>query len=555
MKDYLKEVEHSLFDYQHRDMNAVIDAFQKYDKVLFSGATSYGKTFSFSTVAKWFCKVKNQKVLILCHREELVEQCIKTCVKLGMTAQSILPKTKKADVNSDVYVAMEKTIYNRVKKNKYFLHNIGLIIMDEAHILYGIKHMDLFKGIKYMGFTGTPVLQGTNTFYKCDTCEREYTENTECCGYETYEWSRPRKMSDYYDTIVVGESVAGLIERGQIVPDKTYVIDTDLSDLKTDSSGEYTTKSMDSVFNKDEVVYNVVANYERICKGLRTMVFTSSTKNNVKVLEQFLSKGYNAKLYDSINSEENRKDVIKWFESESDAILISTNVFSVGFDSTDVQVIILNRATTSLSLFLQICGRACRRSYNIIKTDFICVDLGGNVDRFNRFSDSTRDWAKLFYKGNGKEKKKQEIITDVVECQNCGGLTKRSSLECEVCGDTRSKPKPKGVKEIDSIAKPIDVAPIPDAKKIIEYTKNNNQDLNFAFKVFTTQVVGLFRHHQVSKELYESTKRNGKFDARIDKMCRSFYFTAIRSDLPQRKNAKLATFIKKVSDKVAEMYN
>lgn len=359
MKDYLKDTPNSLFPYQYRDMNKVIDAFEKYRKNIFQAITSYGKTYSFCTVAKYFLQKKpDKKVLILCHKIELVEQAVEACVKMGMTTETITPQKKKLNHNADVYIGMEKTVFNRLQKNKYFLKPLSLVIFDETHILYVAKHIEFFKTEKVLGFTATPSLMGSDTFYKCDCCGRESETLEQCHNVEMIEWSRPRKLADYYDNIVIGASTKELIDLGRIVPDNTIIIDFDESGLKTDNSGDYTKESLNNVFNSDKLILDVLESYEKHCKGLKTIVFTASTENNVKVLEQFISKGYNAKLYDSVNDTDlGRKEIVQWFESEPDSILINTGIFTTGFSSNEVQAIMVNRATKSLSLWIQICGR------------------------------------------------------------------------------------------------------------------------------------------------------------------------------------------------------
>lgn len=551
-------IQHNLFPYQERDMNNVYKAFQNNREVLFQAITSYGKTYSFCTIAKQFINDEPQKkVLILCHKEELVYQALEACIKMGMTAEVIIPSKKHLNHNADVYIGMEKTVFNRLQKNKHFLKPLSLVIFDETHILYVAKHIEFFKNEKVLGFTATPVLMGSDTFYKCDCCGRESLVLDYCHNMEMMEWSRPRKMSDYYDTIVIGASTKELIDLGRIVPDYSHVIPLDESTLEIDSSGEFSKKSLNNTFNSDKLVFDVIANYEAHCKGLKTMVFTSSTENNLKVLEQFQAKGYNAKLFDSVNDTElGRKEIVQWFENEHDAILINTGIFTTGFSSNEVQAIIVNRATKSLALWIQICGRGARVSDKIFKENFVCVDLGGNIARHNRFSDDTRDWERIFYNGLGKAKAKSEPIEAVIECQNCGGLTSRRSNVCEVCGDERT-PKVTEKKEIVSnqLAQPLDKPQPPNAQKIIDFVKRKDGDMNLAFKIFIEQVVMLFRFHQVTRELYESTKRNGKFDKKINDMGRKFYFQAIASDLPQRKNVKLNTFLEKVKKHVSDLYN
>src|SRR5690606_14153391 len=106
--------------------------------------------------------------------------------------------------------------------------------------------------------------------------------------------------------------------------------------------------------------------------------------------------------------------------------LCNVNVFTTGFDSKQVQAIILNRATTSLALFLQMCGRGARSTDKIYKDSFIVIDGGSNIERHDPWSSPSRDWYKIFHEGIGKDKAKKESPLSVQECKDCGYLFARS---------------------------------------------------------------------------------------------------------------------------------
>lgn len=550
-------IKHTLFPFQERDMKRVIEEFKEHRKVLFCANTGYGKTYSFCTVAKWFVHNYKQKAIILCHREELVEQATETCVRMGMTVEKILPKTKRLHHISDVYIAMEKTLDNRLAKNSKYLRDVGLVIIDETHSQLFNKHIEYFSKQKILGFTATPVLNERITYFKCDRCRSESNTPDFCCNMEMIEWSRPKTMSMFYDNIVVGASVDELIDFGQIVRDYNIVEKFgNIEDLREDSSGEFSKASQNKVFANPEAVFNVLKSYEQYCKGKKTMIFNSSTNVNKMVYDKFFEAGYNCKMFDSVNdSELSRKEVVDWFNSNDDAVLINTNIFTTGFDSREVQAIILNRATTSLSLFLQMVGRGARSSTKIYKDYFTVIDGGGNIDRHQKWSDPTRDWNKIFFEGLGRDRAKKEQPTKVTECPDCGFLYERSESQCPNCG-FKPAPKPKKEKiQSDSILVPIDDVPLPNGDKIADYAIIKGENIHFAFKVLQEQILDLFIFHAVSKELFEKTKKNGNFEKRIGELVRPVYFTLIRkSEFQKDTNRTLAYVIKKTKEKLEKYY-
>lgn len=554
--NHLGNVNHTLFPYQERDMNNVIEALQHSRKICFVAQTSYGKTYSFCTVSKWYNQTHNKKVVILCHREELVDQAAKTCISLGMTVEKVMPGVNRYHHCADVYIGMEMTIHNKLKKNPNFFKDLGMIVIDEVHDGHFDKHIEHFTTQKILGFTATPIREKRLTYFKCPRCKSVSNELDDCCGFEMDEWSKPFSMSLLFDDIVIGASTEELIEFGSIVKDINFVEHfTDLTDLKTDSTGEFTTESQNAVFAKKDAVFNCLLNYENICKGKKTIIFNPSAKVNKMIYEQFKEDGYNIKLYDSVNETEmSRKETVKWFEENDDAILCNVACFTTGFDSREVQAVILNRAIGTLSLFLQCVGRGARSSNSIYKDSFIVIDGGGNIERHNTWS-SPRDWVKIFNEGIGKDKAKRETPLSVSECDECGFLFARSESTCPNCGHvTPTKQKPER-QPGESILAPIDKIPLPNGHKIAKYAISRGEDKHFAFKVMYEQILDLFRFNLVSKEQYLNNKNDGRLLKRLGEIIRPVYF--VLWDYPELvspSNRTLKYVINKCIEKLDKYY-
>ena len=552
-----------LYDYQQKAIDEIIQKFETNERVLFQLSTGGGKTFCFSFLTKWWVENKKQKVIINCHRKELVDQTIMSLAKIGVPAQAITASTKRVDQSAMVYVAMIQTAYNRLKKNEnYFGNNIGLMINDECHILIFDKTFKFFPNTKILGVTATPVILERIKFFKCRFCKKTYDTQEVCCSDQTSEWSKPYAMAELYNDIVVGPSIKELIDRSFLVDEMPLSTDyVDYSKLKTDGSGEYTNKSMDDLYSDEDAVFNVVKNYEEYCKDKKTIIFNSSSKTNLKVYQSFLDAGYNARMFDSVNKKESgdRKDLVKWFNETPDAILCNVNVFTTGFDSREVEAIILNRPTQSLSLYLQIIGRGARVSKEIYKPFFTVIDGGGNINRFGLWSDESRDWKKIFFEGIGEEKAKKEDILDVQECENCGFLQPKSNDICENCGEEFKIFAPKERKEVvlsDRVAKPIKEIPYPNGEKIYQYTLINGEDINFSFKVMISQIVDMFRFFGISKELFESTVKNGNFKKKVMSMIRNVYFVLIeKKDIQASNNRTLQYLYNRTYNAIKKYYD
>lgn len=545
------------FKYQEDGINEILDKFQTKQRVLYQLSTGGGKTFIFCFLTKKFVEYSNQKVLILCHRQELIDQTIKSMTRIGLTCEELTSKTKnKLNHLSNCYVAMVETTYNALKLNPYFLKDVGLIIADECHTLVFDKVFSFFPFSKILGCTATPVVLKRTTYFKCKICGTDHEENKICCNFETMERSKPYPMSNIYEDIVLGPKITDLIEMDRLVKEISFIKKyAKLDNLKTDSSGEFTNESLDKAYSTDESLFNVVKNYEEICKGKKTIIFNNSTTTNKLVYQKFLEAGYNVRMYDSINSKgECRIELVNWFKNESDAILCNVSMFTTGFDVTDVEAVILNRATSSLSLFLQMVGRGVRVTNNIYKDKCILIDGGENIDRHQEFSDPTRDWKKIFWDGIGKDKPKKEDSEDVYFCDNCGDLIKKTDIECPHCGYIKEqKVKVKTIS--DEVLAPITSLPLPDGKKIVKYTISQQKDSNFAIRILINQILDLFQFHNVSKELYESTKNNGKLNERVYKLVDKCYFDIIfNKEIQSNNNRTKQYIINKVLNKLESKY-
>lgn len=546
------------YEHQQKSINEIIEKLQTNQRVLYQLPTGGGKTFVFSFITKQWVEKTNKKVLILAHRESLVTQTISSLNQIGLSCEAIFAKNKVLKHTADVYVGMIQTISNRLNTDEDFFKDVDLIICDECHWLIFDKVFKFFPFAKILGCTATPIVQKKITFYKCKHCKEKYDELINCCNDEVMEWTRPFTMSEIYNDIVVGASIQDLINDGKLVQEISFVKNyTDNSNLRI-VDGEFTESSMNEAYNNDDALFNVVLNYKEICEGKKTMIFNSSTKANLLVYNKFIDAGYtNIKMIDSVNDCESDANVIKWFKDNQTGILCNVGKLTTGFDDPNVEAIIVNRPINSLALWLQIVGRGGRSTDKIYKDNFIVIDGGGNVERHNEWSDNTRDWKRIFFKGKEKPKAKKEDLEDNQVCPSCGAMFPKTVDVCPECNEVMDKP-PKIEKfktEDEVITQPIKKIPPPNAEKIYLYTLRNNEDLNFAWRIMINQIFDLFRYYRVTKEIYLKSLASGELDIKIKKMITACYFTLkSKHDLNSGVERTIKYLINKVKIKLEKYY-
>ena len=298
---------------------------------------------------------------------------------------------------------MVGTVESRFKKDPNYITGINTIVTDECHRLDFLKIFDIFPEARRIGFTATPVIT-----------------------------KKGDSLKNYYTEMIEAPTTAELVKEGSLVPEAAYHLPLnaeDFSKLKASSSnGGFTQASMNAVFNQGLLIKQVFDYYTKYLNNQKTMIFCCSTKHMEETTQFFKDKGLNARSYGS-KSKDSRAEVVNWIKNTEDAILISLDIFTAGFDVKDILGIILFRATTSLSLYLQMAGRGARTTDKVFKDHFKLIDFGGNIERFGLWS-SLRDWQKHFE----NSKKKANGIAPVRVCPKCERINHATASECDECG-------------------------------------------------------------------------------------------------------------------------
>jgi hypothetical protein len=342
--------------------------------------TGAGKTVIFSDIAAR-AAAKGKRVAILTHRRELLSQA---------------GKLNSCDI------LMVETLNNAIKRG-LDLSQYDLLVVDEAHIGNFRKVLEGFKGF-VIGATATPI-------------------------------SNP-PLKDSYNAIVCPVGIESLIGQGWLAVPKTYAMHpVDTSKLAT-ARGEYTEQSLDDAFNRPKVYEGVVHEFCQKWADKKAIVFCVNISATINTAEAFAKELGAARVYavHSKQSPQERTALIDQFTASKDGILVNCGIATTGFDCPDIEVVVVNRATKSVALWLQMVGRASRRTEQ--KEDFTILDFGENVTRLG-FWQEPRDWAHLFE----NPKKKGEGVAPVKDCPACGFVAYASARICANCGAEFPEPK------------------------------------------------------------------------------------------------------------------
>jgi superfamily II DNA or RNA helicase len=284
-----------LYPFQEKTVDVIIDELEKSGSdfnLLYQLPTGGGKTVIFSEVAKRFIDKWQKKVLILTHRIELSVQTSKQLNAIGIDNKVISSEVKNLKDNEhfQCYIAMVETLNNRLQENQNFVDGVGLVIVDEAHYNSFRKIFQYYEGANILGVTATPLSS-----------------------------NRTLPLNDNYNKLIVGESIASLIEGGYLSDAETYTYDVNLHGLKIGTNGDFTINSSEVVYGNLFMQEKLLFAYEEVAVGTKTLIFNSGIETSMRVEETFKKRGYKIRHLDSTFSDKDRKDVLSWFKETKDA--------------------------------------------------------------------------------------------------------------------------------------------------------------------------------------------------------------------------------------------
>ena len=376
----------NLRPYQIESVTELRKGFKDHQRQLLCLTTGAGKTVVFSEIVR-LSSHKGTQCLILTDRIELFEQTFKSIERTGITAQVLNANTRTFCPDKLVTVSMVETISRRDTGT----FNPKLIIIDEAHKGNFTKIIDRFPEAKVIGATATPV------------------------GKHLYQ---------YYTNLVQTIDTPDLIQSGYLSPCHAYQMQDDFSDLVV-KRGEYTEQSLFGHFNNDILYGGVIDKWKEFTPNKKTIVFNVNIEHTQEMTKRFNEAGITSFCVTSKTPKHERDAILSSFSKGEFMVLNNCGILTTGYDEPSIEVVIMNRKTKSLPLWLQCCGRGSRVYPN--KNHFTVLDFGQNHAEHGLW-EMPRTWELK------APKKKKEQAAPVKECPECYAMNYASAKECVVCG-------------------------------------------------------------------------------------------------------------------------
>ncbi len=407
-----------LRDYQKDAVNALRETYRQGARApLLASPTGSGKTVMFAHISEAAYE-RGRSVTILVHRRELLGQTSQALTGIGVRHQLVAPAqtvndfrshqireagTSWIDQTSRLQVASVQTLVRRLDRTP----EPDLIVIDEAHHAVAGSWGKVIKAspnARLLGVTATP-----------------HRLDGKGLGVQA---------GGPFDALVHGPSVRDLIDRGYLCEPVVYAppVQADLEGVHT-RGGDYVTGELADRLDKPRITGDAIDHYRRICDGAPAIAFCASVQHAEHVAEQFRAAGYRWQCVDGTMTSAARDRAIRGLADGSLHGISSCEIVNEGTDVPVVTVGIMLRATQSLPLWLQQCGRLLRPHAD--KERAIILDHVGNSLRHG-LPDWDRDWS-LEGEPPKRGKKAAEKAPPIRQCPKCYAAHAPAPV-CPACG-------------------------------------------------------------------------------------------------------------------------
>lgn len=395
---------------------AAIDALYDYFAVedgnpLVVAPTGTGKSVIIGAfVQEAMTRFKNQRILMLTHVRELIEQNHSKLMQLWPDAPAgvYCAGLGMKDFDKPIVYASIQSVHKKADLIGYR----HLVIVDEAHLMskdtdtmYRRFIDDLMKynpKLKVIGFTATP--------------------------YRTKSGMLHMGKGALFTDVAYSIDIIQELKDGYLSPlvSKESGVQGDNSQLVT-VAGEYTSKSMEAAYDNSGLTEAVIQECLKYGQDRKAwLFFCTGVKHAYHMRDALREYGISA---ETVTGESvDRDSILADFKSGNIRAVTNANVLTTGFDYPGIDMIALVRPTKSPGLYVQMVGRGLRPAPG--KPNCRILDFAGNIDLHGPITHVKPPALRNERKMQPKEE------TDWKLCKVCGTVNELDAEVCFDCGTT-----------------------------------------------------------------------------------------------------------------------
>ena len=340
----------ALRPYQNEAKAAVLGQWEQgVQRTLLVLPTGCGKTIVFAKISE-DCVKRGERVLILAHRGELLEQAADKIHK-ACNLTCAVEKAEETSLGSfwRITVGSVQTLMRESRLARFLPDYFDTIIIDEAHHAVSDSYQRIlqhFSGAKVLGVTATP--------------DRGDMKN----------------LGQVFDSLAYEYTLPRAIREGYLCPIKalTIPLNLDLTGVSV-QAGDFRAADLDTAL--DPYLYQIADEMLRNCSDRKTVVFLPLVKTSQKFRDILNERGFRAAEVNG-NSED-RAEILADFEAGRYNVLCNSMLLTEGWDCPSVDCVIVLRPTKVRGLYCQMVGRGTRLSPG--KKDLLLLDFLWHTQR------------------------------------------------------------------------------------------------------------------------------------------------------------------------------
>lgn len=320
--------------YQTETIDAIGNHWASEDRAAVILPTGAGKTVIFSELSRML-EVHGKRVVILVHREELVNQTVAKLKALGVKSVGVV-KAQRDETWARVVVATVQTLYSPRRLAR--LGAADIVVADELHHFASKRNRQLLENLgvfdgraKSVGFTAT--------FVRGDSA----------------------KLGNDWD-VVYERDVQWGIEHGYLSDVEAHSIrvpDLDLSQVRT-TAGDFSDNSLGDAMSASSADEVIPIAWRKYADGRPTILFAPNIASCGKLAIGLSAAGIKTEVVFGTTPAAERAAVYDRIRNGTTQVLASVGVLTEGFDVPAISCAILARPTQSKGLWQQMAGRALR---------------------------------------------------------------------------------------------------------------------------------------------------------------------------------------------------
>ncbi len=292
--------------------------------------TGCGKTIVFAKIAE-DCVRKGNRVLILAHRGELLEQAADKILK-STGLRCAVEKAEESCLSSwyRITVGSVQTLMREKRLHQFPSDYFGTIIIDEAHHCISDSYrriLDYFQGAEVLGVTATP------------------------------DRGDMKDLGQVFQSLAYEYSLPQAIKEGYLCPIRalTIPLQLDISSV-TLSAGDFAANALGSAL--DPYLEQIAAEMAKACQDRKTVVFLPLVSTSQKFRDILNQHGFSAAEVNG-NSPD-RAEILADYEAGKYNVLCNSMLLTEGWDCPSVDCVVVLRPTKVRSLYSQMVGRGTR---------------------------------------------------------------------------------------------------------------------------------------------------------------------------------------------------